>query len=81
MLSGTQYMLQKNPCTRLPVACILCLASVRGNSRWNSGVPDPATETTAAWTACTPAAALGCGGAAVPGDVETELSGHFQGGA
>lgn len=35
MLSGTQYMLQKNPRTRLPFACILCLNSVRGNKRWN----------------------------------------------
>lgn len=44
MLSGTQYMLQKNPCTRLPFACILCLDSVHGNNRWNSEVPDHATE-------------------------------------
>lgn len=44
MLSGTQYMLQKNPCTRLPFACILCLHSIEGINKWDSEEPEPASE-------------------------------------
>lgn len=87
MLSGTQYMLQKKPCTRLPFACILCLDSVHGNYRRNSGVPDHTTERRPlracyAWVVTaalmSPYCRLGPSGAAVPGDVETELAGHFK---